>query len=47
VFLLCGSALDFPAFTALMGDERAAMVFVDPPYNVRIDGHGTPVYCRF
>ena len=39
--MLCGSALDFPAFTALMGDERAAMVFVDPPYNVRIDGHAS------
>src|SRR5207253_7045097 len=37
--LLCGSALDTLAFTALMGEERAATVFTDPPYNVEIDGH--------
>src|SRR5205823_6528097 len=37
--LLCGSALDTLAFTALMGEEHAAMVFTDPPYNVEIDGH--------
>jgi hypothetical protein len=28
--LLCGSALETPAFAALMGEESAAMVFVDP-----------------
>jgi DNA modification methylase len=39
--LLCGSALETAAFTALMGEERAAMVFTDPPYNVPIDGHAT------
>jgi DNA modification methylase len=39
--LLCGSALDIGAFTALMGPERAAMVFTDPPYNVPIDGHAS------
>jgi DNA modification methylase len=37
----CGSALDAAAFAALMSDERAATVFVDPPYNVRIDGHAS------
>jgi DNA modification methylase len=37
--VLCGSALDAGAFTALMGEERATMVFSDPPYNVPIDGH--------
>src|SRR5207248_10430381 len=37
--LLCGSALDVAAFTALMGEERAATVITDLPYNVRIDGH--------
>ena len=37
--LLCGSALDTLAFTALMGEERAATVFIDPPYNVEVDGH--------
>ena len=39
--LLCGSALDAAAFAALMGEEHAAMVFSDPPYNVRIDGHAS------
>src|SRR6266478_4827232 len=35
--LLCGSALDTLAFTALMGEERAPMAFTDPPYNVEVD----------
>src|SRR5439155_9082286 len=39
--LLCSTALDTGAFTALMGWERADMAFIDPPYNVRIDGHAT------
>ena len=39
--LLCGSALDSAAFTVLMGEERAAMGFTDPPYNVPIDGHAS------
>src|ERR1700756_3271024 len=39
--LLCGSALDSAAFTALMRQERATMVFTDPPYNVPIDGHAS------
>jgi DNA modification methylase len=39
--LLCGSALDVAAFAALMGEERAATVITDPPYNVRIDGHAS------
>jgi len=37
--LLCGSALDTLAFSALMGQEHAATVFTDPPYNVEIDGN--------
>ncbi len=37
----CGNALDPDAFAALMGEERAAMVFTDPPYNVPIDGHAS------
>jgi DNA modification methylase len=37
----CGSALDPQVYTHLMGRERAAMVFTDPPYNVRIDGHAS------
>ena len=39
--VLCGSALDVAAFAALMGEERAAVVFTDPPYNVPIDGHAS------
>jgi len=39
--LLCGSALDTLAFTALMGQEHAATVFTDPPYNVEVDGHAS------
>jgi hypothetical protein len=39
--VLCGSALDAAAFEGLLGEERAAMVFTDPPYNVRIDGHAS------
>ena len=34
--VLCGSALDPAAYVTLMGRERAAMVFADPPYNVAI-----------
>ena len=37
--LLCGSALETPAFAALMGEEQAAVGFTDPPYNVPIEGH--------
>jgi hypothetical protein len=33
--------LDPEAFATLMGEERAAMVFTDPPYNVPIEGHAS------
>src|SRR6266446_1339551 len=39
--VLCGNALDPEAFTALLGEERAMMVFTDPPYNVQIDCHAS------
>ena len=39
--VLCGSALDRHAYATLFGDEQAAMVFTDPPYNVPIDGHAS------
>jgi len=39
--VLCGNALDPKAFTVLLGEERAAMVFTDPPYNVPIEGHAS------
>ena len=37
--LYCGDALDPAAYTALLEDEKAAAVFADPPYNVRIRGN--------
>ena len=37
--LFCGSALEASSYGALMAGERAAMVFTDPPYNVKISGH--------
>jgi DNA modification methylase len=39
--LLCGNALDAEPFATLMGEERAAAVFTDPPYNVPINGHAS------
>jgi len=36
--LLCGDAREPADFAKLMGEERARMVFSDPPYNVPIDG---------
>jgi DNA modification methylase len=35
----CGSALDEEAYRVLMGEDRAPVVFTDPPYNVPIEGH--------
>lgn len=37
--IFCGDALDTASYQALLGDERAAMVFTDSPYNVPINGH--------
>jgi DNA modification methylase len=37
--LYCGNALDATAYATLMESEKAAAVFTDPPYNVKIDGH--------
>ncbi len=34
--VLCGNALDAHSYITLMNNERAAMVFTDPPYNVAI-----------
>ncbi len=39
--LVCGDAHDPAVLTSLLGDERADMVFTDPPYNVPIEGHVT------
>jgi len=37
--IYCGSALETSSYRVLMEAERAAMAFIDPPYNVKIDGH--------
>lgn len=37
--LLCGDATKPESFSRLLGGEKARMIFTDPPYNVRIDGH--------
>ncbi len=39
--LICGDARDQAVFGLLMGDERADLMFTDPPYNLPIDGHVT------
>jgi len=35
--LVCGDAQDQNSFQALLGEEKADLVFTDPPYNVMID----------
>lgn len=37
--LLCGDATDGGDYARLLGGRKANVVFVDPPYNVKIDGH--------
>jgi DNA modification methylase len=37
----CGDTTSEATFERLMTDDRADVVFVDPPYNVRIDGHAS------
>jgi len=37
--LLCGDSRSIADMATLLGDERADLVFTDPPYNVAIDGH--------
>jgi len=37
--VLCGNALEQAAYATLLGGNRAHMVFVDPPYNVPIEGN--------
>ena len=37
--LLCGDALSKESYVALLGLQKAEMMFTDPPYNVPIDGH--------
>ena len=35
----CASALEEVSYSELMGGKKAALVFADPPYNVRIEGN--------
>ena len=37
--ILCGNALEGADYRRLMNSAAAVMVFTDPPYNVKIDGH--------
>ena len=37
--LICGDARDPEVIAALLLDRQADMMFTDPPYNVKIDGH--------
>src|ERR1700722_13385678 len=37
--LYCGNALDSNSYIALMNSEKAAAVFTDQPYNLKIDGN--------
>lgn len=37
--LYCGDALEAASYDALLGDQLAAMIVTDPPWNVPIQGH--------
>lgn len=37
--IICGNALDKETYSKLFNGKKAAMVFTDPPYNVKVDGH--------
>jgi DNA modification methylase len=37
--LICADSTKAESYQALLGEERAQMVFTDPPYNVPISGH--------
>lgn len=49
--LICGDARFAETYQALLGEERAQMVFTDPPFNVPIRGHvsglGKVRHCEF
>lgn len=37
--LICADATKAETYKQLLGDETAQLIFIDPPYNVPIDGH--------
>jgi DNA modification methylase len=39
--VFCGNSLESASYTTLTNGENADLVFTDPPYNVRIDGHAS------
>src|SRR5262249_40118649 len=39
--LICGDSRDRTVFERLMRKDQAGLIFTDPPYNVRIEGHVT------
>ena len=39
--LYCGNSLLAESYEAVLGDERAALVACDPPFNVKIQGHAS------
>jgi DNA modification methylase len=39
--VLCGDSRDPGTYSTLMDGRKARLVFTDPPYNVKIDGHAT------
>jgi DNA modification methylase len=36
-----GNSLDDASLKTLMAHQKAGVVFTDPPYNVKIDGHAS------
>jgi len=39
--VICGNSLHDDTYRTLLGNRRAAVVFTDLPFNVKIDGHAT------
>jgi len=39
--LVCDDARELEAFKRLMGNRKAQMIFIDPPFNVKISGHAS------
>ena len=37
--IICGNALEKETYKKLFTNKKANMVFTDPPYNVKVDGH--------
>lgn len=37
--IICGNSLERNTYNLLLEDKKANMVFTDPPYNVKVDGH--------